>query len=304
MNTLDFFPLESNVDTEIPNLERAPFHPRAVRNTILTVLAWVMALIASVPLFSVLYGLIVKGGHRLSLEIFIELPPAGFEDGGGFGNAIVGTLVTVGFGSLFSIPIGILAAIFLAELEPDGKVANVARFCAKTLTGLPSILAGVFAYAVVVLATGTYSALAAGVALALLMLPTVVLTAEEAMRMVPVNMKNAAYGMGCTRSQVIWKIVLPTSLPGVLTGVMLAIARAAGETAPLLFTALFSNYWFVENGTAEVMAPIASLSVLIFNFAGMPYDNQIELAWTASLVLVMMVLIFNILARVLGRKKV
>jgi len=162
----------------------------------------------------------------------------------------------------------------------------------------------VFAYAVVVLATGTYSAPAAGLALALLMLPTVVLTAEEAMSMVPSNMKNAAYGIGCTRSQVIWKIVLPTALPGVLTGVMLAIARAAGETAPLLFTALFSNYWFIENGRAEVMAPIASLSVLIYNFSGMPYDNQIELAWTASLVLVMMVLIFNILARVLGRKKI
>jgi len=210
----------------------------------------------------------------------------------------------VGFGALISIPIGILAAIFLAELEPNSKVAYVARFCAKTLTGLPSILAGVFAYAVVVLATGTYSAPAAGLALALLMLPTVVLTAEEAMSMVPSNMKNAAYGIGCTRSQVIWKIVMPTALPGVLTGVMLAIARAAGETAPLLFTALFSNYWFIENGRAEVMAPIASLSVLIYNFSGMPYDNQIELAWTASLVLVMMVLIFNILARVLGRKKV
>ncbi len=304
MNAQDPFHPEQDIANEVPNLQRSPFEARAVRNSLLTGMAWIAAIIASIPLFSVLYGLIVKGGHRLSLEVFTELPPAGFEEGGGFGNAIVGTLVTVGFGALISIPIGILAAIFLAELEPDGRVAYAARFCAKTLTGLPSILAGVFAYAVVVLATGTYSAPAAGVALALLMLPTVVLTAEEAMRMVPSKMKDAAYGIGCTRSQVIWKIVLPTALPGVLTGVMLAIARAAGETAPLLFTALFSNYWFVENGTAQVMAPIASLSVLIYNFAGMPYENQIELAWTASLVLVLMVLIFNILARVLGRKKI
>jgi len=304
MSTQDPFYTEKAIANEAPILQRSPFEARAVRNSLLTAMAWIMALIASVPLFSVLYGLVVKGGHRLSLDVFTELPPAGFEDGGGFGNAIVGTLVTVGFGALISIPVGILAAIFLAELEPDGKVAYAARFCAKTLTGLPSILAGVFAYAVVVLATGTYSAPAAGLALALLMLPTVVLTAEEAMRMVPSNMKNAAYGIGCTRSQVVWKIVLPTALPGILTGVMLAIARAAGETAPLLFTALFSNYWFVENGTAEVMSPIASLSVLIYNFAGMPYENQIELAWTASLVLVMMVLIFNILARILGHKKV
>jgi phosphate transport system permease protein len=287
-----------------PSLQRSRFEARSLRNSLLTGMAWIAALIASIPLFSVLYQLIVKGGQRLSLTVFTELPPAGFEEGGGFGNAIVGTLVTVGFGALISIPIGILAAVFLAELAPDDRVAQVSRFCAKTLTGLPSILAGVFAYAVVVLATGTYSALAAGLALALLMLPTVVLTAEEAMRMVPSNMKNAAYGIGCTRSQVIWKIVLPTALPGVLTGVMLAVARAAGETAPLLFTALFSNYWFVENGTAQVMAPIASLSVLIYNFSGMPYENQIELAWTASLVLVMFVLLFNILARVLGRKKV
>ncbi len=304
MSAQDLLNTDKEISNELPSLQHSPYEARAVRNTLLTGIAWLAAIIASVPLFSVLYGLIVKGGHRLSLEVFTELPPAGFEEGGGFGNAIVGTLVTVGFGALISIPIGILAAIFLAELEPNGKVAYVARFCAKTLTGLPSILAGVFAYAVVVLATGTYSAPAAGVALALLMLPTVVLTAEEAMSMVPSNMKNAAYGMGCTRSQVIMKIVLPTALPGVLTGVILAIARAAGETAPLLFTALFSNYWFVENGTAQVMAPIASLSVLIFNFAGMPYDNQIELAWTASLVLVLMVLIFNILARILGRKKV
>jgi len=299
-------PLFANNKTpaDAPNLQRSWVEPRSLLNLVLSGLTWIAAIIASVPLFSVLYGLIVRGGHRLSLEVFTELPPAGFEEGGGFGNAIVGTLVTVGIGALISIPFGILAAIFLGELEPNGKVAFASRFCAKTLTGLPSILAGVFAYALVVMTTHTYSAPAAGVALALLMLPTVVLTAEEAMRMVPANMKNAAYGMGCTRSQVIWKIVLPTALPGVLTGVMLAVARAAGETAPLLFTALFSSYWFVENGKADLMTPIASLSVLIYNFSGMPYDNQIELAWTASLVLVLLVLLFNILARVLGRKKV
>jgi phosphate transport system permease protein len=295
---------QPSFDKSSPSLQRSLWEPRGLLSTLLSGGAWLAALIASVPLISVLYELIIRGGHRLSLEVFTELPPAGFEEGGGFGNAIVGTLVTVTIGGLISIPFGIMGAIFLAELEPNGKVAYAARFCAKTLTGLPSILAGVFAYAFVVLTTGGYSAPAAGVALALLMLPTVVLTAEESMRMVPLPMKNAAYGMGCTRSQVIWQIVLPTALPGVLTGVMLAVARAAGETAPLLFTALFSNYWFFENGRADLMTPIASLSVLIYNFSGMPYDNQIELAWTASLVLVMMVLLFNVIARVLGRKKV
>ena len=291
------------VDGQLPDLRRSLTEVRALRSTMLSGLAWGCALLASVPLLSVLYMLIVRGGSRLSLELFTELPPAGFEDGGGFGNAIVGTFVTVGIGALISIPFGILAAVFLAELGPDSKLASWARFCAKTLTGLPSILAGVFAYALVVLTTGTYSAPAGGVALALLMLPTVVLTAEEAMKMVVQKMKDAAYGLGCTRTQVIMKVVLPTAMPGILTGVMLAIARASGETAPLLFTALFSNFWLVEDGEVHLMAPIASLSVLIYNFSGMPFENQIELAWAASLVLVMFVLVFNIVSRVLGQSK-
>ena len=211
-------------------------------------------MIACVPLFSVLIMLLWRGGAKLSWQLFTELPPTAFEDGGGFGNAIVGTLVMVGIAALISVPFGILAAVFLAEFGPDSKVAAGARFCAKTLTGLPSILAGVFAYAAVVLLTGTYSAPAGGIALALLMLPTVMLTAEEAMKMVPARMKEAAIGMGCTRSQVVWKVVLPTALPSILTGVMLAVARASGETAPLLFTALFSNYWLVQNGHVAVMA--------------------------------------------------
>jgi phosphate transport system permease protein len=177
-------------------------------------------------------------------------------------------------------------------------VAGTSRFVAKTLTGFPSILAGVFTYAVLVINFG-YSAVAGGVALAVLMLPTVVLAAEESMKQVPQKMTDAAYGMGCTRSQVIWKVVLPTGLPGVLTGIMLAVAGAAGESAPLLFTALFSNYFM-----SELMEPTASLSILIYNFSAMPFDNQIELAWAASLVLVLIVLVFNILARLIGQSKV
>jgi phosphate transport system permease protein len=286
------------------SLRRAPLERRALRSGILTAGAWAAAILASVPLVSVLYILIVRGGARLHWDLFLELPPAGFEMGGGFGNAIVGTLVMVGLGALISVPVGILCSVFLAELGPHSTLASAVRFSAKTLTGLPSILAGVFAYASVVLLTGTYSAPAGAVALAVLMVPTVVLTAEEAMKMVPRITKDAAYGMGCTRSQVIWKIVLPTSLPGILTGVMLALARAAGETAPLLFTALFSSYWLVEHGVMRLMQPTASLAVLIYNFSGMPFENQIELAWAASLVLVMIVLLVNIVSRLLGRRRV
>ena len=274
-----------------------------MRSGLLTAGAWAAAIFASVPLFSVLYMLIVRGGSRLSWEVLTELPPAGFEMGGGFGNAIAGTVVMVGLAGLISVPVGIAAAVFLAELGPNSRLASAVRFGAKTLTGLPSILAGVFAYASVVLITGTYSAPAGAVALAVLMVPTIVLTAEEAMKMVPRITKDAAYGMGCTRSQVIWKIVLPTALPGMLTGVMLAVARAAGETAPLMFTALFSAYWLVEQGAIKLMRPTASLAVLIYNFSGMPFENQIELAWAASLVLVMIVLFINIASRLLGRRR-
>ena len=153
---------------------------------------------------------------------------------------------------------------------PTRRLSQIARFATKTLTGMPSILAGVFAYAVVVLLTGKYSAPAGGLALAVLMLPTVILTAEEAIKAVPKITRDAAYGMGCTRSQVVWKVLLPTAMPGILTGVMLAVARAAGETAPLLFTALFSSYWLFENGVPKLMQPTASLAVLIYNFSGMP----------------------------------
>ena len=286
----------------LPSLQRK-LEGRALRSVLLTTLAWFAALVASVPLISVLYMLITRGGARLNLEVFTELPPTGFEMGGGFGNAMAGTFVMVGIAAAIAVPVGILAAVFLAELGPDSKLANAARFAAKMLTGLPSILAGVFAYALVVMTTGTYSAPAGGVALAVLMLPIVVLTAEESMKMVPKIMKDAAYGMGCTRAQVIWKIVLPTGLPAILTGVMLAVARAAGETAPLLFTALFSNYWIYHDGDLAVMNPTASLAVLIYNFSGMPFDNQLELAWAASLVLVMIVLVINILSRVFGKPK-
>lgn len=292
--------MASNRDrVELPNLDRSMGDPRALRSTLLTAGAWIVAGIASVPLFSVLYMLIVHGGARLSTELFTELPPAGFELGGGFGNAIVGTLTMVGIAALISIPIGVLAAAFLADLSPDSQVSKTTRFLAKVLTGFPSILAGVFVYAALVLVMGTYSALAGGVALAVLMLPTIVLTAEEAMKMVPRKMKDAAFGMGCTRTQVLFQVILPTGLPGILTGVILAVARVAGESAPLLFTALFSNYWL-----QSLVEPTASLSILIYNFSSMPFENQIELAWAASLVLVLLVLVFNILSRLIGRPKI
>ena len=290
-------------ELQLPKLERNLLQRRSLISGLMSLGTWAIAIISCVPLFSVLIMLILRGGTRLSWETLTALPPTAFELGGGFGNAILGTVVMVGIGMLLSVPLGILAAAFLSEFEPDSRISQVARFCAKTLTGLPSILAGVFAYAAVVLITGTYSAPAGGIALSLLMIPTVMLTAEEAMKMVPQTMKDAAFGMGCTPSQVVWKVVLPTAMPGIITGVMLAVARAAGETAPLLFTALFSDYWLIQGGKVDLMQPTASLAVLIYNFSGMPYENQIELAWTASLVLVSLVLVLNVISRMISRRK-
>lgn len=279
---------------KLPSLERQPFERRAMKSIILSTITVICAIGACIPLFSVLIMLIYRGGQRINLEIFFSLPPTAFDPGGGFGNAIVGTLFMVGIAALISVPFGVLAAIYMAELGPYHKVSQIARFCAKTMTGLPSILAGVFAYAAVVLVMGHYSAWAGGIALSLLMIPVVMLTAEEAIKMVPMPMKEAAFGMGCTQSQSMIKVILPVALPGIITGVVLAVARAAGETAPLLFTALFSNFWLNAN------EPTASLAVLIYNYSGMPFENQIEMAWAASLVLVIMVFVLNMISRAIG----
>jgi len=295
--------LQAAAGSDLSTLERSLREPRTLLSTLLSVVTAAATVIACVPLFSVLIMLLWRGGAKLSWQLFVELPPTAFEEGGGFGNAILGTVVMVGIAALLSVPFGVMAAVFLAEFGPESRIASAVRFCAKTLTGLPSILAGVFAYAAVVLATGTYSAPAGGVALALLMLPTVMLTAEEAMKMVPARMKEAAIGMGCTPSQVVWRVVLPTALPGMMTGVMLAVARAAGETAPLLFTALFSNYWLFQDGKLVLMEPTASLAVLIFNFAGMPFESQIEMAWAAALILVLLVLVINVTGQLFSRRQ-
>jgi phosphate transport system permease protein len=289
---------------DFSKLERSLRRPRTFLSVLFSGMITVMTLLAMIPLFSVVGLLLWRGGRKLSIAAFTQLPPAPLDLNGGFGNAILGTLVIVGMATLISVPIGILSAIFLAQSKSDNRLASSVRFAAKVLTGFPSILAGVFAYGLVVTATGGYSAIAGAVALSILMLPTILLTAEDAIRMVPSKMKEAAIGMGATDTQTVWMVLLPTAVPGILTGVMLAIARGAGETAPLLFTSLFSNYWLIWHGHVKLMQPTASLAVLIYNFAGMPYANQEEMAWAAALVLVLMVLAANLIGQILSRKQV
>lgn len=285
---------------DLQKLERSLRRPRTLFSFCMSVSCSILALLAAVPLFSVLLMLVWRGGARLNLALFTELPPAAGMRGGGIGNAIVGTLLVVLIAALMSIPVGVLGGVYLAEINPDGRSAAVVRFCAKLLTGLPSILAGVFAFTTVVLLTGHFSPLAGGLALALLMLPIIMLTTEEAVRAVGAEMSEAAVGMGATQAEVVWQILLPTAWPGILTGVLLALARAAGETAPLLFTMTFSDYWL----TRHLMEPTASLAVLIFNFSKSPFENQKEFAWAASLVLVFIVLVLTLGGQALSRRAI
>lgn len=291
-------------DVDFGDLEKSILRPRTLINGLLSGLATVVTIVALIPLFSVVWMLVWRGGHRLSTHLFTQLPPAPLEQGGGFGNAILGSIIIVLLATLISVPIGILSAVYLAGTDSSSKLAQTVRFGAKVLTGFPSILAGVVAYGAIVLTTGGFSAVAGAIAISLLMLPTILLTAEDSIRMVPAKMKEAAIGMGATPTQLTWMVSLPTALPGILTGIMLAIARGAGETAPLLFTALFSNYWPTRNGHPNLMQPTASLAVLIYNFAGTPFQNQVELAWSAALVLVLLVLLINMTGQIFSRRRV
>ncbi len=271
---------------------------RSLKNRILSGICIALSLLTMVPLVSIIFLLLEKGLPLLGLNIFTELPPAAGMAGGGFGNAIIGTLVMVGIGLAISGPAGILSAIYINEYSPRSRLAQAVRMVAKLLTGIPSIICGVFAFAVVVMATGTFSAYAGGLALAVLMLPTILLTSEQALMGVQSAYREAAYGLGATRFQGIARVVLPDAFPAIMTGVMLAVARAAGETAPLIFTALFSQFW-----AKSLNEPTASLSVLIYNFSTVPFPHQIAMAWTASLVLVAFVTLANITAQTIFSRR-
>jgi phosphate transport system permease protein len=271
---------------------------RSLWSKFLSVICVGLALLTLIPLFSIVFLVLKNGLPLLTWSVFTELPPAAGMTGGGFGNAVFGTLLMVGIALALAAPFGILSAIYINEYAPFSALSHAVRFVAKLLTGIPSIICGVFAYAVIVLTTGGFSAWAGGFALAILVLPTILLTAEQALLSVPQAYREASYGLGATNFQTIWRVVLPDALPAIMTGIMLAVARAAGETAPLIFTALFSQYWI-----QSLREPTASLSVLIFNFSTLPFEHQIKMAWTASLVLVILVTIANITAQVVFRRK-
>lgn len=287
-------------DFKVVSLRRNPTSPRTLFGLIMSGIAGLFTFMAIVPLFIILTYLLTKGISSLSASVFTELPPPPLVEGGGFGNAILGTVIMVGIGALLSVPLGIMAAIYLSEFN-EGKVADWIRFATNVLSGVPSIIVGVFAYSAIVLTTKNYSAWAGGFALAILMLPIIVRTTEESLKLVPQEVRQASVGIGASQYQTVLQVVLPAAIPAIITGVTLAIARAAGETAPLLFTALFTQYW--PNWDNVLVEPTASLAVLVYNFAIVPFKNQQDLAWGAAFILVLLVLATSIISRLATAKR-
>lgn len=285
------------------SLTRSPKSPRTLFNTVMTVVSFTCGLVVLIPLIAVLSYVVIKGVSSVNLSVFTELPPPPMRWGGGFGNAIIGTLMMVGIAALISIPFGVIAAIYLTEFS-SGSLARWIRFATNVLSGVPSIIAGVFAYGIVVLGLvklnlGSYSAIGGGFALAILMLPIIVKTTDEALQLVSQDLRQASVGLGATNFQTVTQVVLPAAMPAIVTGSTLAVARASGETAPLLFTALFSQFW--PDG---LLKPTPSMAVLVYNFAISPFPNWQSLAWAGSLILVLMVLITSIIARIATRQKI
>jgi phosphate transport system permease protein len=244
------------------------------------------------PLIAIFAYLIYKGASSLNLAFFTQTPAPVGESGGGMANAIVGSAVLLAISSVLGVPIGIGAGVYLSEYGRGSRLANMVRFTADVLNGVPSIVMGIAAYAIVVLPQKHFSALSGGVALGIMMIPTITRTTEEMLLMVPHAVREAALGLGVPNWRSVLSITLKTASPGVITGCMLAFARVAGETAPLLFTAFGSSYW-----STDVTQPIAALPLQIYVYAISPYDEWHRLAWAGALVLIMLIVISVSLVR-------
>ncbi len=265
---------------------------RAAANHLASTLAVASTVIVIAPLIAIFAYLIFKGASSLNLNFFTKIPAPVGETGGGMANAIVGSGVLLIIASALGVPIGIAAGIFLSEYGRGSKLANMVRFTADVLNGVPSIVMGIAAYSLVVMPQKHFSALAGGVALGIMMIPTITRTTEEMLLMVPNVIREAALGLGVPNWRSVLSITLKTASPGVITGCMLAFARVAGETAPLLFTAFGSTFW-----STNLNEPIAALPLQIYVYAISPYDEWHRLAWAGALVLILLIVISVSLVR-------
>ncbi len=269
---------------------------RKLFSGVFEVLCALAVVIALIPLAMILFYVIKEGAGALNWDFFTKMPKPVGETGGGMANAIVGTLILIGIAALFAIPVGGICGVHLSEY-PETKFSSAVRFAADVLNGVPSIVVGIFAYGLVVLPVKRFSALAGGVALGFLMVPIVVRTTEELLRLVPGGLREGALALGATRGRAVFSVIVPAALPGILTGILVALARVAGETAPLLFTALGSRFW-----STSLTQPIASLTVQVYTYAQSPYDDWHRQAWAGAFLLVMIILILSIAARLAVRR--
>jgi phosphate transport system permease protein len=253
-------------------------------------------ILALVPLAFILFFLISQGIQSLNFAFFTEMPKPVGEVGGGMANAIVGTLMMSGLGAILATPIGVVSGVYMSEYAGT-RLASAMRFAADTLNGVPSIVIGVFVYGIAVLPFRQFSALAGGLALGIMMIPIIARTTEELLLLVPSTMREGALALGATRARAVFSVVVPAALPGIITGVVLALARIAGETAPLLFTS-FNNTYF----STSLTQPIASLTVQVYTYAITPYADWHRQAWAGALVLVIIVLVCSLLARFATRR--
>lgn len=270
---------------------------RRWRSRVMVGLLVVATVLSVLPLFLILGTVIVKGAGSINLDFFIRRPVPAGEAGGGVVHAIVGTLMMVGVASLIGLPIGIGAGIFASEW-PGTRLAKVTRFIADVMNGTPSIVVGVFAWAWIVATQKHFSGFAGSAALAVLMIPMVMRTTEEMIKLVPHSLREAALALGYSRWRTTLKVVVRTCFPGIVTGVLLAVARVSGETAPLLFTALGSQYL-----STDIRQPMAALPLVVYTYATGPYDDWHRLAWATALVLILVVLVLSLLTRLATRSR-
>jgi len=270
---------------------------RKFKSSAMITLCFISVLIAIVPLFVILLYTISKGVDAISWDFFTKMPKPAGEAGGGMANALVGSGILLGLGSIVGLPVGILSGIYLSE-NRNSMFASIVRFLTEVLNGIPSIVVGVFAYGVIVVPMHRFSAIAGGFALAILMLPIVTRTTEEMLNLVPASFREASLALGISKWKTTLFVIFPTAMKGVFTGILLSIARAAGETAPLLFTSLGNRFW-----STQLDQPIASLTVFIYDYAKAPFDDWNRQAWAAALVLVVIILFINIIFRIISRKR-
>ena len=272
---------------------------RSVMNHLITALSILATLLVIAPLVAILAYLIYKGASSLNLAFFTHIPAPVGEPGGGMANSIVGSGIILGLSSLMGVPIGIAAGVYLAEFGRGTLLANAVRFTADVLNGVPSIVMGIAIYSLVVMQQKHFSALAGGVALAIMMVPTITRTTEEMLATVPHAIREAALGLGVPKWRTAISVSLRTASPGIITGCMLAFARVAGETAPLLFTAFGNQFW-----SFKLNEPIAALPLQIFVYAISPYDEWHRLAWAGALVLIVLIMVSVTLVRIVANRGV